>query len=110
MRYRPLDANGDFTVLTPFLFDSVAAVAQAVRTNLNLFQGEWFLDVTNGLPFYQKIAGRQQTNTPDAYIKQRILATQGVVSILAYTSSITNRSFSVTATINTIYGTTTVTV
>jgi len=46
----------------------------------------------------------------DAAIRQRILGTQGVLSLAAYSSSLDteNRALSVSATINTIYGTTTV--
>ena len=42
MRYRPLDANGDYTVGIPFLVNSPACVGQAVLTRLKLFLGEWF--------------------------------------------------------------------
>lgn len=110
MRYRALDANLDYTVGIPFLANSPATVGQAVLTRLKLLQGEWFLDVTDGTPYLQRILGKHYGSNPDAYIKQRILGTQGVTSILSYTSTFdgATRKFTVNATIATIYGTTTI--
>ena len=115
MRYRPLDANGDYTVGVPFLVNSPACVGQAVLTRLKLFLGEWFVDTTDGTPWEPNsqggsILGKIYGVGPDAYIKQRILTTPGVVAIATYTSSFvgSTRQLSVTATIDTLYGTTTV--
>jgi hypothetical protein len=101
MRYRALDANGDYQIGVPFLVDA-PAVAQAILTRLKLWQGEWFLDVTEGTPYLQSILAKSQN--PDAYLKQRILSTPNVQSILSYRSNITARAFSVSATVQTIYG------
>jgi len=113
MRYRKLDASGDYTLggATAFLVDSPEAVAQAVSTRLSLWQGEWFIDTSDGTPWMQEILGKiQQGRNPDAAIKQRILGTQGVVEITDYTSTFdgTTRKLSVTATLNTIYGAATI--
>jgi hypothetical protein len=54
MRYRKLDANGDYTFgggSNDFLVNTPETVAQAVMTRLNLLQGEWFLDTTAGMPW-----------------------------------------------------------
>lgn len=112
MRYRELSATGDYTFgrgSGNFLVNSPACVAQAVLTRLKLLQGEWFLDVTEGTPYLQKVMG-YNTVSRDQVIKQRILQTQGVTSIVDYNSTLDprTRAFSVTATIDTIYGQTTV--
>lgn len=106
MRYRPLDANGDYTVGRPFLANSPACVAQAVLTRLKLWKGEWFLDVTDGTPYQQEILGQQPTGIQDAAIKQRILGTPGVTSLASYSSVFNgkNRMLTISATINTQYG------
>lgn len=114
MRYRREDAGGDYTFGqgdNTFLINSPDAVAQAVKTRFVLWYGEWFLDTTEGTPWIQSVLGKQ---SPDVYtlaIRQRILATQGVNSITAFDSSVNSstRRVTFTATIDTIYGTTTVT-
>jgi hypothetical protein len=103
MIYRALDANGDYQIGT-FLANSPACVAQAVQTRLALWQGEWFLDTTDGTPYMQDIIGIR-TNY-DFEIRSRILNTPGVVSIVDYQSSVINRTLSVSGTIDTIYGVT----
>jgi hypothetical protein len=111
MRYRPLDPVGDYTINVPFLQDSPACVAQAVLTRLLLYQGEWFLDITDGTPWFQNILGKQISD-PDIYVKQRILGTPNVTSIVDFVSTFDtpNRNYTMTSTIATAFGQGTVTV
>lgn len=114
MRYRALDSNGDSTFgsgQTRFLVDSPEAVAQAVKTRLLLIQGEWFLDKTEGVPYATQILGTGTQATRDVAVQNAILKTEGVKGISAYSSSVNadTRRFSVTATIDTIYGSTSIT-
>jgi hypothetical protein len=111
MKYRALDAGGDMRFghgLADFLIDTPEAVAQAVRTRLQLLRGEWFLDKREGTPYQTKVLGRNTGATRDPAIRRRILGTQGVTEIVAYSSTLEGRSFSVSATINTVFGQTTV--
>lgn len=110
MRYRPLSPSGDYTIGQVFLANSPQCVAQAVETRLKLWLGEWFLDTSDGTP-WPSVLGKINGKNPDAYIKQRILSTQGVTSIVSYSGTFTGsaRAYSVTATINTLYGQATVT-
>lgn len=105
MKYRALDANGDYQIGV-FLSNSPATVAQAVVTRLNLWTGEFFMNTDDGTPYYQDILGRN-TNY-DLEIQSRILGTIGVLEITDYSSTIVNRALSVNCTINTIYGAATV--
>lgn len=86
------------------LVNSSEAVAQVVSTRLLLLQGEWFLDVTDGLPFSTAIAGYNTRSTYDLAIRERILDTQGVLSIDEYSSDLVDRRLSVSARISTVYG------
>lgn len=104
MIYRQLDAQGDYQ-LGRFLSNSPAAVAQAVLTRLQLWQGEWFLDTSDGTPYLQGVLGHH-TNY-DLEIQARILGTPGVIEITDYASSVANRALAVTCTLNTLYGTVT---
>lgn len=113
MKYRKLDADGDYTLGTgrDFYVDSPEAVAQAVSTRLKLFQGEWFLDTTDGTPWFQDVLGKYTRATYDSVVRLRLLRTQGVLALLSFSSTYTGetRTLVQTATIDTIYGTTTVT-
>lgn len=112
MKYRKLDADGDYTLGTggDFLQNSPETVAQAVKTRLALWQGEWFLDASDGMPWNQQVLGKRNGRNPDAAIRQRILTTPGVQSIASYSSQYDGetRAFVVQCTINTQYGQTTI--
>jgi hypothetical protein len=114
MRYRTLDANGDYTFGQAgqnFLVDEPAAVAQAIQTRLKLIQGEWFLDQTVGTPYNTQILGAGTESTRDLAIQTVILETQGVTEIVDYASFLdpSTRQFTVAATVNTQFGQTTIT-
>lgn len=114
MRYRALDANGDYSFgrgALDFLVNSPEAVAQAVKTRLLLARGEWFLDVEEGTPWATKVLGTGTQQTYDLAIRERILETEGVTEIVDYSSSLNRdtRFLTVTARINTVYGQATLT-
>ena len=108
MRYRQLTPAGDstaFSGFTSFLVNTPSAVAQAVMTRLNLWQGQWFLDTTLGMPWTQQVIGFGTQAARDAAIQNTILGTPGVNQIVSYSSQVVDRKLTVTCTINTIYGT-----
>lgn len=110
-RTRKLDDNGDFVISgTVWLYD-VDAIEQTINTRLKLFSSEYWRDVSDGTPWITSILGKNNsTNTlqsKSVLLKNRILNTDGVVSILDWTSDFdyTTRKFTITATILTEYGT-----
>ena len=109
MRYRRESPDGDYVFGTSadFLVDSADAVAQAALTRMRLYAGEWFLDKREGLDL-TLILGYGTQTTRDAEVQSRIGETQGVQRIVAYSSSMDGRAFHVTCTVDTIYGTTTI--
>ncbi|SAQ28106.1 bacteriophage protein [Klebsiella oxytoca] len=114
MRYRREDDDGDYTFGQgddTWLVNSPEAVAQAIKTRFLLWYGQWFLDNTEGTPWIQSVLGKQRPETYNLAIRQRILETQGVSSITAFNTTVDGRTRRVTftATVETIYGTTTVT-
>lgn len=115
MRVRKQDpVTGDYVFghqQNDFYRDQPEAVAQAVQTRLALFTGEWFLDVTDGTPWTTQVLGKYTKDQYDAVIRDRILDTLGVTQIDSYSSTVntTTRTLTVTATIDTQFGTATFT-
>lgn len=113
MRYRKLDANGDYTFgngQLDFYRDEPAAVGQSVMTRLLLWLGEWYLNIDEGTPYMQGILGKYSQSVADTTIQERVLATENVTDILNYESSIepNKRDLSVTFDLDTAFGPTTV--
>ena len=87
--------------------DTPEVVAQQVRTRLLLWEGEFFLDTSDGTPYLQDIFDPIGITNYDLEIQSRILGTPGVLELLEYTSSVDNRKLTVNCKISTEFGTTT---
>lgn len=110
MRYRKLSATGDMTFghqQADFYIDSPEAVGQAVQTALQLWQGEWFLDQTLGVPYQSEILGTGTRKSLEPALRTAILTVSGVQAIEAFALLIDpdTRGVSWSATIDTIFGT-----
>lgn len=113
MRYRKLDANGDYSFgqgQANFWVNTPEGVGQRVKTRLGLFTGEWFLDTTEGTPWQTSVLGKYTQSAYDKVIQDRITSTPDVLSLDAYSSTLdpNKRALTVSATITTAYGTTTI--
>src|SRR5665213_1700081 len=109
MRVRKLSASGDYTFgqrLLNFFIDEPAGVAQVIQTTLLLFQGEWYLDTSTGTPFLEGVMGKHTQAQADSIIQSVVTGVQGVADYYDYQSSIDSdtRLFSVSMTVDTIYG------
>lgn len=71
-------------------------LAQRLRIRLNTFQGEWFMDNTLGIDWWNRVMGKNRSKMAvDALIQDSILKEPDALQIVSYTSSIsTNRKFS----------------
>lgn len=120
MRYRKLDANGDYQFghgLADFWYNVPDAVGQAIRTRMWLFRGEWFLNRSEGMPWggfplndlvviQGQVLGKSTAAMRDVAVKERVFGTPGVLQIRDYASTFdpNTRTFDVTLTVDTIYG------
>ncbi|CDH33293.1 hypothetical protein [Xenorhabdus bovienii] len=112
MRYRREDSNGDYSFGqgdNTFLTNLPEAVAQAVKTRLNLWRGDWFLDTAVGTPYREAVLEKNYASA--MAIREHILGTEGVTEITSLDArrDPDTRKITITATINTRYGKTTVT-
>lgn len=109
-RTRRLDENGDPVISGKVWIYDIEAVAQTIDTRLKLFAGEFWRDVTDGTPWIENILTKNnRTNTLQSKItilKDRILQTGGVISILSWKTDFnyTSRNLSVIATVLTEFG------
>ena len=109
MKYRKLAPDGGFTIgfKGQNFWTGAEAVSQAVLTRLRLWQGEWWEDLGTGLPMLQQVLGYRKTSQViENLIRDKVLATPGVLSILNMETIWENdyRKLTLTLTIDTIYG------
>lgn len=110
MRIRKLDADGDRLFghsQGDFFVNSPEGVAQCVLTRLKLYVGDWFLDTSDGTPWYTRVFGKRTESVRDAVIKSRILGTPGVTGIISYSSQVSRdlRHFAIQCQVSTAYDT-----
>jgi hypothetical protein len=91
-----------------FLFD-LQAVQQVCMTRLKMFEGEWWKDLSDGLPLFQQILKPGAGRNPEAVsllIQSRILGTPFVTSVqnVQTTYNGTLRSFIFSCQVNTQFG------
>ena len=111
MLIRRNDENWDMTfghALGNYYRDSNEAIGQSVKSRLLLILGEWFLDINEGVP-WRSILGRKPIDTVaiETAMRNRILGTEGVVAITAFSLSFDpiTRKATISVTVQTIYAT-----
>lgn len=82
--------NGDLV----WTEDVVIEVLQRMRSRLRFFKGEWFLDLRQGVPYFQTIMQKADDVTVRAIFSQVLRRTPGVASLesLAVTRSARERT------------------
>lgn len=112
MKYRKLDKNGDY-VFGNNSYDYIEkdeAIAQAIKTKLYLFYGEWWEDISLGLPMFQSILGQvSNSNLRQTVIllcAEQINLVEGVTSVDSISVDISARKLGLTIDVTTENGTT----
>ena len=108
MKYRALDKNGDHTLGSNKFLTANEAAAQAILTRLRLLLGEWWENIEDGLPLFEKILGAKGSDidTVDVIIAGRIRETQNVKGLISYKSEFNphTRVYSAHARADTVFG------
>lgn len=97
--------NGPLTkeyVTSPY----TQTVAQRLKIRLLTFQEEWFLDTTYGVPYFQRILGKKKVtkSSIDLIFQEQILLETGVKEIVSFTSTFSNRQYSMTFQVRVVNG------
>ena len=108
MKYRTLDKNGDHSFGRRAFLTGREAVAQAILTRLRLLLGEWWENIEDGLPLFEKILGAYgaDIDTVDLIFAGRIRETKNVKRLISYKSefSTQTRVYSAHAQVDTVFG------
>ncbi|MBG23768.1 MAG: hypothetical protein CMF22_10635 [Idiomarinaceae bacterium] len=81
--------NGDFKLT----LTEDESLAQRLKVKLLTFQGEWFLDQNLGIPWYQRILGKNAAKeTIDIIFQRAITEEPEVVSLRSYESNLDSRN------------------
>jgi hypothetical protein len=108
MKYRELDADGDYTFGQGRFINNIEAVGQAILTRMKLLYGEWWERTDDGLPLFERILGvfvdERKRDAVDLVISERVTGTPGVRNITRFDSEFYNRRYSAQCTVNTIFG------
>lgn len=112
MKYRKLDENGDYAFGNNSYdyIEKDEAIAQAIKTKLYLFYGEWWEDISLGLPMFQSILGQVSNNnlrqTVILLCAEQISLVEGVTSVDSISVDISARKLGLTIDVTTVNGTT----
>ena len=82
-------------------------IRQALIERLKLFKGEWFLNTSIGVPYFQEIIGKNRNiNSIATIFKNVILQTVGVIKLIEFELSLNDktRELSLSFGVNTISG------
>lgn len=102
--YLKLDETNDPNFDLSAVLEDLEAVQQAILTRLLLFQGEWFENLDEGLPLFQKIVGYKNQQAAALAITARVIGTPFVSGVKDVSVSNTNRQLSYAATAQTVFG------
>lgn len=86
MTVRRLSAEtGDLVTRGQQFITGREEIAQTIQTRLRLFLGEYFRDITDGTPWFQRILGKfENLNAVEAILRNRIARTEGVIRLLSF--------------------------
>lgn len=88
--------NGDIVTSGEQFATGKEATRLAIICRLRLFLGEYFLDATDGTPWFQNILGKASRDIAETNIKQRIITTQGVVALKEFEMVLDNKARKIT--------------
>lgn len=72
----------------------VQTVAQRLFILLRTIEGEWFLDLSHGIGYFDWLGRKVPKQRIDTTLQQEILATLGVKEITYFNSTLVNRQYS----------------
>ena len=67
------------------------SIAQRLKVLLQTFTGEWFLNTTTGVPYFDGVFGKVRSKSSvDLIFQEKILSDPGVIEMLEFNSELDN--------------------
>jgi len=82
----------------------IQVVAQRLYILLTCFTGEWVLDTTYGIPYWDILGKKVSKSYVDLILQQKILEERGVKELVSFSSSIKDRQYSLTFQVRVVTG------
>lgn len=76
--------NGDIATSGEHFARGKEATRQGIIRRLRLFLGEYFLDATDGTPWFEGVLGKTRQDFAEAALKRRIITAPGVIGISSF--------------------------
>lgn len=74
------------------LVDSSSQIAQNLGIRLRFVMGEWFLDITQGIPYYEEIFRKNPNQIQiESILKQEIVQTRGIAELISFEANFDKR-------------------
>lgn len=105
MTFRNLDASGDWTFgqgLGNYITDN-AAIGLNIKTRILSWVGDCFFDQLAGIDWNNRLGSKNTRQLLEIDLRRVILQSYGVTGITAFNTVLTDRKFSASYTINTIF-------
>lgn len=89
----------------PVTSSTSESIAQKLKIKLSTFLGEWFLDTTVGVPYFERILGRARSkDVVDLLIREQVESESMVEEVISFNSSLANRRYEVSFRVRTVDG------
>ena len=96
--------NGPLTTAN-LTVDPASVVAQRLRIRLQTFLGEWFLQTSYGIPYFQRTLGKKTSKTAvDRIFQEQILQERGVRELVSFSSTLQNRQYAMSFRVRALNG------
>lgn len=74
------------------LVDETAQIMQNLAIRLRFVLGEWFLDITQGIPYFEEFFIKNPNQIQiESILKQEIVQTRGIVSLTSFEANFDKR-------------------
>jgi hypothetical protein len=105
MKFRNLDANGDWTFgngLANYVGGN-AAIGLNIRTRIYSWLGDCFFDQQAGIDWWNRLGSRNQKTLLDMDLRRIIAQSENVTALVSFASVLDGRAYRATYSVNTIY-------
>lgn len=95
--FRDLNMTGGFQY-------EAQGIAECIRTRLKLYEGEYLLDTSIGMPWQEILGGKVDLGKLQVLLRREITGVDGVLGITSIHTEVINRSLIINLEVKTVHG------